>query len=134
MSDFSRNRIDELNKRRLEKVEPVLVKKVLHLIEMVRADNNGYDLLITCGFRSIAEQNRLFAQGRTKPGKIVTKARGGESKHNFGKAVDFAVIEKGKIVWDVPFYKKTIGKYAQTVGVSWGGNWKSFKDYPHVEL
>lgn len=132
MSDFSRARIDKLNAERLKGVKPELARKCLELIALVR--NAGNDLLITTGYRSVAEQNRLYAQGRTKPGKIVTNAKGGQSNHQTGDAVDFAVIVKGAVTWDVNIYKKTIGKYSAQVGLKWGGNWKKFKDYPHVEL
>lgn len=132
MADFSRERINRLNTQRLEKVDSVLAGRVLRMVELARAD--GYELLVTQGFRSIDEQNRLYAQGRTRPGKIVTNARGGQSKHNFGKAVDVAVLVNGEITWAESVYKKTVGKYAAQVGIEWGGNWKKFKDYPHVQI
>jgi hypothetical protein len=48
----------------------------------------GYHLAITSGFRSIQDQNVIYAQGRTTPGDIVTNAPGGRSLHNYGLAVD----------------------------------------------
>lgn len=42
--------------------------------------------------RTFAEQDALYAQGRTKPGSIVTYAKGGQSYHNFGLAVDIVLI------------------------------------------
>jgi hypothetical protein len=62
--------------------------------------------------RSFAEQDALYAQGRTKPGKIVTKARGGFSNHNFGVAFDIGVFKGGSdpekaktFVPESPLYK-----------------------------
>ena len=57
------------------------------------AEAYGYRLDITSGFRSVADQNTLYAQGRTQPGNIVTNARGGRSLHNYGLAVDVADID-----------------------------------------
>jgi len=131
MADFSRQRIINLNTARLADVDSTLAVKCLKIIEL--AQEAGFDLLVTQGYRSIQEQNRLFAQGRTRPGKIVTNARGGQSNHNFRKAVDFAFIVDGEVSWDVKFYKR-LGAWCEQVGLKWGGNWKRFKDYPHVEL
>ncbi|WP_318566507.1 M15 family metallopeptidase [Peribacillus simplex] len=57
---------------------------------------------ITHGFRLFAEQNALLAQGRTKPGNKVTNARGGQSMHNYGLAIDICLITSDgkKAVWD----------------------------------
>lgn len=94
----------------------------------------GIKPLITCGFRSVAEQNRLYAQGRTRAGKIVTNAKGGQSKHNFGKAVDFAFIDSaGNISWDLKLFRK-LAVLCKARGFKWGGDWKKFKDYPHIEI
>jgi len=91
------------------------------------------------GLRTWEEQDALYAKGRTKPGEKVTKARGGESWHNFGLAVD--LVEDGDpnkagIQWswanNLDYLK--IGKFAEQCNLEWGGFWKSFKDYPHVEL
>jgi len=48
----------------------------------------GYTLRISDGFRTVAEQDQLYNQGRTVNGHIVTEAPGGRSIHNFGFAVD----------------------------------------------
>lgn len=60
------------------------------LDEMVQT---GIRPLIYCGFRSFEEQLALFAQGRTKPGRIVTKAKPGESYHNYGLAFDWVPVK-----------------------------------------
>ncbi|WP_305953442.1 M15 family metallopeptidase [Paenibacillus sp. P32E] len=60
------------------------------------------NIVITQGLRTIAEQDALYAQGRTKPGQIVTNARGRTSYHNFGLAVDFALLlpNGSSVSWD----------------------------------
>lgn len=97
--------------------------------------------------RTYAEQNALYAQGRTTPGKIVTQARGGRSYHNFGLAVDIVlVVDKDgngsfeTASWDTKTDFDGDGKsdWQEVVtifkqhGWVWGGDWK-FVDAPHFE-
>jgi len=88
-------------------------------------------------FRSFAEQNALYAQGRTTPGKKVTNAKGGQSNHNYGVAVDlFQYTEDGSdAIWDetTDGFKKIVAAM-KAKGFKWGGDWRGFKDYPHFEL
>lgn len=104
----------------------------------------GVPIVITQGLRTIDEQNGLYAQGRTKPGQIVTNARGGYSYHNFGVAIDFALLlPDGKSVsWDmkrdgdgdgIADWDEVVAE-AKRIGWNWGGDWRSFKDYPHFEM
>ncbi|MCY1692620.1 M15 family metallopeptidase [Exiguobacterium sp. SL14] len=88
------------------------------------------------GYRSIAEQNRLYAQGRTTPGPIVTNARGGQSNHNRGIAVDLFQYSKDgtQALFRNDSAFQTIVTAMKRRGFSWGGDWTSFKDYPHFEL
>lgn len=139
---MNREKINKLNAERLSKVKPILREKCEKIISLAKAEN--YILLVTNGFRSIEEQNKLYNQPHDKidndgDGRIderdekVTNAKGGQSNHNFRDAVDFAFIVDGEISWDEKLYKN-IGRWAKIVGLKWGGNWKSFKDLPHVEL
>ena len=92
----------------------------------------GLPIRITEGFRSNERQNQLYAQGRTTPGAIVTKAKGGESMHNYGVAVDIVFRKQG--------YEATYAQWtaaatiAKTLGFEWGGSWKAFIDKPHFEM
>ncbi len=104
----------------------------------------GITILVTCTYRSGEEQNELYAQGRTKPGRIITNARSGQSKHNYtvdGKpaalAVDIVPMVAGKPVWgtqgeDLALWQQ-VGKIGEARGMGWAGNWKSFKEFPHFE-
>lgn len=105
-----------------------------------KAANQGIIIKVTSGTRSFAEQDQLFAQGRTKPGKIVSNARGGFSNHNFGIAFDVTIFtgssdpEKAKTpVFESPIYK-AIGALGTELGLEWGGNWKTIVDEPHFQL
>jgi len=91
--------------------------------------------------RTFAEQDALFAQGRTKPGSVVTKAKGGLSMHNYGLAIDIVLIIDGKTAsWDVKGDFDGDGKsdWMEVVtifkqhGWEWGGDWK-FYDAPHFQ-
>lgn len=98
------------------------------------------DFLITCTFRSAEEQDLLYAQGRTTPGRIITNAKAGYSMHNFGCAIDGVPLRHGKPLWSVfqttgimePEWKK-LGELAALHGIEWAGNWTSFKEYAHFQ-
>ena len=104
----------------------------------------GITLLVTCTYRSGDEQNELYAQGRTKPGKIVTNARAGQSKHNFtvddkpaSLAIDIVPMVNGKPVWnttgeDLVIWER-VGKLGEARGMEWGGSWLKLKDWPHFQ-
>ncbi|EAG8523400.1 N-acetylmuramoyl-L-alanine amidase family protein [Listeria innocua] len=97
----------------------------------------GVYLCVAQGYRSKAEQNALYAQGRTKPGSVVTNAKGGQSNHNYGVAVDLCLYTSdGKnVIWEstTSRWKKVVAAM-KAEGFKWGGDWKSFKDYPHFEI
>ncbi len=103
------------------------------------AARSGYEYCAVSGNRTWAEQDALYAQGRTKPGNKVTNAKGGQSNHNFKIALDFGVFKDGKYLDDsqpttADNIHKVIGKIATKYGLEWGGSWTSIKDYPHFEI
>jgi peptidoglycan L-alanyl-D-glutamate endopeptidase CwlK len=119
------------NAEKLESVNPILAEKARNLLAL--AKTAGYQLRVIQAVRTFAEQDALYAQGRSRKGPIVTNARGGQSWHNFGMAVDFAFIVGGQISWEDKLYSR-IGQWADIAGLDWGGNWHKFKDLPHVQL
>ena len=68
-------------------IHPRLVEKLNQLVKVCK--DNGITIEFSSGYRSFAEQDKLYAQGRTEPGMKVTNARGGYSQHNWGIAADF---------------------------------------------
>lgn len=104
----------------------------------------GIWIQVTQGLRTIAEQNALYAQGRTTPGQIVTNAKGGTSYHNYGLSIDFVLLKPdGKTVtWDLntDFNSNNVKDWSEVVteakklGFEWGGDWVSIKDYPHFQI
>jgi len=97
----------------------------------------GFRLRVTQALRTIADQNALYAQGRTAPGNRVTKARGGQSYHNYGLALDVVEIElNGNVNWrkgDMPFWN-SVAAIGISHGFDWGGNFKNGADLPHFEM
>ena len=98
-----------------------------------KARDNGITINIISGTRTYAEQDALYAQGRTTAGAIVTNARGGYSNHNFGIAFDIGVFNGNRYMPESPVYK-AVGALGMELGLDWGGNWKSIVDQPHFEL
>ncbi|MFS0872691.1 M15 family metallopeptidase [Paenibacillus xylanilyticus] len=108
-----------------------------------KAARRGIEVVITHGYRSIEEQDELFNQGRSNAGNIVTNARGGESYHNYGLAIDFALrTPDGDVVWDMERDDNGNGQadwievvdMAKELGFTWGGDWANFPDYPHLQM
>lgn len=135
--------MDKFTQKRINLLHPMVRDEIATIInECNRSLTGKAKIRITQGLRSVEEQNKLFAQGRTKAGKKVTHAKGGQSIHNYGFAVDICLIINGKTAsWDTAkdwdndqvsdWYEcvKIFAKY----GWEWGGNWKNFKDLPHFE-
>ena len=120
------------NQRLLSQVNPSLASAAWKIIE--GAQQRGYTLIVAEGYRTVEKQNEYYAQGRTKPGNIITYKKGGESKHNIGEAVDFDFIINGRQSNASGNNWSLIGSSARQLGLIWGGDWKSFKDLRHVEM
>lgn len=110
---------------RLQGVHPDLVRVVKHAIAM-----SPVDFTVLEGLRTLDRQKQLMAQGATKTMN---------SRHLTGHAVDLAPVIDGKVSWDWPLYHKlapVMKEAARLEGVplTWGGDWRTFKDGPHWEL
>lgn len=99
------------------------------------------DFVVLCGTRSVEEQQALYAQGRTKPGKIVTWIDGVTKKSNHNHLPSLAVdVAPYPIDWEnlerFKYLAKVIKRIAleNNIELRWGGDWKKNKDYPHFEL
>ena len=139
MANFSKRSIGNLIG-----VHPDLVEVLLDAIK-----DTPVDFMITSGVRSLRDQKALYAQGRTRPGKVVTNADGVRNKSNhqakedgFGYAVDLYPFYNGsvqihddKVVPKLYEIADHIISVAESMGVKieWGGDWK-MRDYPHFEL
>lgn len=121
-------------------LHPEVAQKKSQLVKLAKQE--GIDLIITEGHRSEERQNELYEQGRTAEGQIVTSARGGESYHNYGLAIDFAIrVSEDKVIWDMEYDGNNNGQsdwmevvaIAKSLGFEWGGDWANFPDYPHLQ-
>jgi peptidoglycan L-alanyl-D-glutamate endopeptidase CwlK len=116
--------------------------KLLAETLLKRAAAAGIPLTVICTLRSMDEQAALYAQGRTRPGPIVTYARPGYSFHNFGLALDVVPTrlitlknwgetpdyrEEARAIWD------QLGSIGVDAGFVWGGDFTTLKDRPHFE-
>jgi peptidoglycan L-alanyl-D-glutamate endopeptidase CwlK len=102
---------------------------------LAACETAGADLIVTCTLRSNDEQAALYAQGRTKPGHIVTNAKAGHSAHNYGLALDIVPMVNGKPDWhgSDPIWKQ-IGELGMAAGLTWlGAPGSSFPEKPHLE-
>lgn len=154
--DISTKKKYVLSDASIEKMKGVHPK----LIELMKKaiSDSPYDFKIIQGLRTAAYQNELYQQGRTKPGKIVTKLDGYNKKSNhqakadgYGHAVDIAVcgyydkngnyvkcttvaemFDNKKLV-EISRHVKAVAK-EMGLDIVWGGDWKTLYDTPHYEL
>jgi peptidoglycan L-alanyl-D-glutamate endopeptidase CwlK len=115
----------------LDYIYPMFLERVLDTIAACKA--RGVEYIATQGFRTYGEQMQLWAQGRTQPGKIVTQAKGGESAHNFGLAIDFVRDTDLKMLGVQPGWSSgdfaVLIEEAEKRGLHSG---RGYRDYPHI--
>ncbi len=111
-----------------------------------RCEAAGLTVLITCTYRSEAEQAVLYAQGRTRPGPVLTRARPGESAHNgllqgrpAARAFDFCLLRHGKPVWETHGEAgrdwQRAGQIGEALGLRWYGAADApFREFAHLQL
>jgi hypothetical protein len=93
----------------------------------------GINLRVAQALRTIAEQDALYAKGRTVSGDIVTNAKGGSSYHNFGLAFDLVEItSEGGVNYN--YDHAAVSSIGKSLGFEWGGDWKSIVDKPHYQM
>lgn len=118
----------------MDKISTLLPRVQILARELVKqCSADGIPIIVTQGLRTIAEQDELYSHGRTKPGQIVTNAKGGTSFHNYGVAFDICPYIGGKFLWsNVDMFKK-VGEIGKKIGLEWGGDWVGFVDMPHFQ-
>lgn len=139
---------DSISINRAFLLHPSLRAEVMALIDKAELKLPGVAIRIVQGLRTFEEQNKLYAQGRTLPGPRVTNSKGGQSYHNYGLAIDFALLydtEKNGtyefLSWDTlkDFDKDGEADWMEVVeifeeaGYIWGGRFSTLKDNPHFE-
>ncbi len=99
-----------------------------------RCAARGLKVGISQTYRTRSEQDSLYAQGRTAPGNIVTKAKYPLSPHNWGLAFDIYRNDGVGAYYNGDGWFERCGAVGRGLGLTWGGDFKSFKDRPHFEL
>ena len=105
---------------------------------------DGIEVRVYCTYRDGDEQDRLHSLGRTEKntdarptrpmGSIVTKAKAGESWHNFRRAWDAVPMVGGECAWMRNDLYDRMGAIATKHGIEWGGRWAKFPDRPHFQV
>lgn len=134
--------MDKISLDRLQMLDPAVRESAI--AAYMECWEAGLHTRITRSYSSIEQQNEIYAQGRTKPGKIVTWAKGGDSIHNYRLAVDFVLLhpDKGTVSWSmsedidndhVPDWMEVVAIWKKH-GWQWGGDWPKPKtDPPHLQ-
>ena len=125
-----------INSRNIADLHPAVARGCRELIRRM-SEEHGFFVGVSSTYRDRAFQDHLFAQGRTRPGNIVTNARGGQSIHNhmsprMSLAFDIFLNIRGQ-EWSNPNFFATAGRIWVEMGGEWGGNWLSFPDRPHFQ-
>ena len=120
-----------INSRSLSDLNPKVAAMCSEFIN--RCKTQGIDVIITSTFRDAAAQDKLYAQGRTEPGKKVTNAKAGQSYHNWRVAFDFVPVVNGKAMWNDAVLFIKCGEIAESVGLEWAGRWKKFNETAHCQ-
>lgn len=118
----------KLSQRSVKNLEGVnhklrmVVERALSLSEV--------DFGITEGVRSLERQKELVAAGKSQTMR---------SYHLRGNAVDVVAYVEGKVSWDWGLYEKIAKAFKEAakeldVKITWGGDWKTFKDGPHFQI
>ena len=128
--------------RDINQLHPSLRQKIDELVTLC----GKLDIYIGIGecLRTVAEQDALYAKGRTAPGNKVTNCKGStySSMHQWGVAFDFYLkmdVDGDGSVADDAFNNSTglfqkVGGIGKSIGLEWGGDWTSIKDMPHFQL
>jgi len=135
--------LDARSERNILSLHPKVQPYARALAE--KAAQGGIQIQIISGTRTYDEQAKIYAQGRTAPGKIVTNAKPGHSNHNFGVAFDVGIFVGGQYIDDLEEkgkYDRTllnrqyaaVGAIGKSIGLDWDGDWTSIHDEPHFEL
>lgn len=140
--------IDTKTLERIGLLHPKLRDEAYLIYEEISKELSGASgCRFTSTLRTFAEQNELYAKGRSKSGGIVTNAKGGFSYHNYGLAIDIVLLKDNnldgkpdEVIWDtkVDIDKDNKRDWIEVVqifksyGWEWGGDWK-FYDAPHFQ-
>jgi peptidoglycan LD-endopeptidase CwlK len=123
---------DRTTERHIRTLQPKAQEQARRFMAAVLAA--GIPARLISGTRTYAQQDALYHKGRFgNPPPIITKARGGQSNHNFGLAWDIGIFRGGSYLQETPLYRKA-AEVGLTQELEWGGHWKSLRDLPHYQI
>lgn len=120
-----------INSREVSDLHPWMREKAKAFIAACK--KAGIDVILTSTYRDGESQTDLYSQGRTKPGKVVTNAKAGESFHNYRLAFDFLPVVNGKAQWGDARLFERCGVIGESLGLEWAGRWATFKELAHLQ-
>lgn len=139
-----------INSRKIEDLHPIVREKAKMFLARCKKELPPWvEVLIISTHRDNESQAELYAQGRTKPGKIVTMAKPGQSFHNWRVALDILPLRHGKPVWEtsgdgidtnpaddekdsLELWQRIVA-IAESCGLESASRWKKFKEWPHLQ-
>ncbi|HEX5169315.1 MAG TPA: M15 family metallopeptidase [Cyclobacteriaceae bacterium] len=110
----------------LKSLHPYFRDKIFRLINTCR--KKGIELAVVESYRTKAKQAEYYSMG-----KEYTQSKSGKSKHQYGLAVDLVPMVKGEPKWDDKVLWRKIGMIGESLGLRWGGRWRSIYDPAHFE-
>lgn len=120
-----------LSSRDIDRLRPDVAANCRKWLEL--CGDAGLSVLIVSTVRDREYQEYLYAQGRTRPGDIVTNGKIPTfHADTAGLAFDFCKNVRGHEYDDNAFFAKAAA-IAKGMGFSWGGDWKTFPDMPHIQ-
>lgn len=132
--------VDQISLDRLALLHPKVRAEAIELYKKASdVLTSKAQIRIVQGYRTFPEQQALYDQGRTTPGAKVTKAKAGQSYHNYGLAFDYALLVGEKVIsWDVSkdWDGDGVADWMEVMKVFEDAGWKSgksFNDMPHLE-
>jgi peptidoglycan L-alanyl-D-glutamate endopeptidase CwlK len=133
--NMNMNTFDERTEKNLATLNPKVQEMARRFLAEAAASlrSSGIVVKVISGTRTYAEQDALYAKGRTKPGPKVTNARGGYSNHNFSVAFDIGLFRGAVYLGESPLYRQLM-PIGERHGLEAGGRWKSFPDEPHYQF
>lgn len=136
--------LDRQTQERLLTVYPDFSARVMRVYQKMY---DAHERIMQCteGYRTFAKQAEYYAQGRTMPGPIITRAKPGQGWHNYGLAVDSCFVGSDPYFNDDPkaqgFFFGEYARFCKSEGLTWGGDWNGNGirdpndwDRPHCEL
>ncbi|MBL6458636.1 SH3 domain-containing protein [Belnapia sp. T6] len=113
-------------------LHPTFRAKALAVVDALNAE--GIPFRLFEAYRAPSRQAYLYAQGRTRPGDIVTKAVPWASYHQYGLAGDFVLFEDSRWSWDAAGHRRAWWDRLWVIGEENGLEALKRFERPHLQL